>query len=389
MLLHRTLYIYEREDKAMKAKNIVISAAAAVFSLSGCAQDISHTLASESSAVEALATIETTTTSDETTTTAAEITTTTTTTIAETEPVTEETEASEADTTVSVDETAAADAGEGDSTAGEYSIYSDEYKSYPLSAEYKDFLSECVFVGDSICSGLKAYELLPANQVLAVGNVAARNIFEDWVEFKVNGEKMTLLSALVDLKPKYIVFSMGMNDVNMTSEQAFCKNYEDILSQVESFLPDAKLYVCSITPITYGESGKLFTYPENIDSFNAALKEYLDSTEKWVYVDVQHELKNTRNMLKDDYLGSPDGVHLAPGAYYAIMYQICERAVDGKIYNLEDGTFTVEGEEAGEVAVVTETPAETAASSDEFVRTAETEYEGALAGTLALSDEDF
>ncbi|MBO6093439.1 MAG: hypothetical protein J6P40_07445, partial [Oscillospiraceae bacterium] len=66
-----------------------------------------------------------------------------------------------------------------------------------------------MFVGDSICSGLKAYELLPANQVLAVGNVAARNIFEDWVEFKVNGEKMTLLPALVDLKPKYIVFSMG------------------------------------------------------------------------------------------------------------------------------------------------------------------------------------
>ncbi|MBP5604907.1 MAG: SGNH/GDSL hydrolase family protein, partial [Ruminiclostridium sp.] len=280
-------------------------------------------------------------------------------------------------------------------TIGTYTIYSDTYKDFTLPGKYKEFISKCVFVGDSICSGLKAYDILPADLVIAVGNVAARNIFEDWVQFSVHGSKMSLIPALVDLDPEYIVFSMGMNDVNITSEKGFCDNYKKILSETEALLPDAKLIVLSITPITYGESGKLFTDPENIDSFNVALKDYLDSTEKWTYVDVEHEMKNTNNMLKDNYLGSPDGVHLTPDAYYAILYQLGERMVDGMIYNF-DGTFSKEGEPdtPEETTAKTEqTTAKTSASSKTTSSTKKpkTEDNGSevpLSGTLELTDDD-
>ncbi|MBP3855561.1 MAG: hypothetical protein IK990_08135 [Ruminiclostridium sp.] len=357
---------------------------AAALTISGCAQDISHTLPPEKPAVEAIATVSTTA-SEKVTETVTETAETTTevslTTAASSEDTAEPAAGSMPEDTESVqtaETTETADGGE--NISGEYTMYSDEYKSYPLNDAYQDFLSRCVFVGDSICSGLKAYDILPSNRVVAVGNVAARNIFEDWVEFKINGEKLSLIPALVNLKPDYIVFSMGMNDVNMTSEQAFCKNYEEILSQVESFLPESKLIVCSITPITYGESGKMFTSNENIDSFNAALKEYLDSTGKWIYADVEHELKNTHNMLKDDYLGSPDGVHLAPDAYYAILYQICERMVDGKVYNF-DGSFS----QTDGVRTEQTTAAEVSVTSEEE-HTAE--LNGEFSGTLTLSDDD-
>ncbi|MBO6232408.1 MAG: SGNH/GDSL hydrolase family protein [Ruminiclostridium sp.] len=355
----------------MKINRKAVISAAAVLLLSGCAHDISKTVPTEESAVEVLATQETTTTSVTTTTTEkiTVITTTESQTTTESETTTEtaEVSVSDEDTTTAPSE-------------GTYTIYSDEYKEYPLSADYKDFLSKCVFVGDSICSGLKAYDIIPADRVCAVGNVAARNIFEDWVEFKVNGSKLPLLSALVDLKPEYIVFSMGMNDVNMTSESTFCKNYDDILSQVSSFLPDAKLIVLSITPITYGENGKLFTTNDNIDSFNTALREYLDGTGKWIYADVAHEMKNTHNMLKDNYLGSPDGVHLAPDAYYAILYQLCERVVDGKVYNF-DGTFSWTDDAIK--------PAQTTAKTKKTTEP-ETlpEHDGELSGVIELSDPD-
>ena len=356
----------------MKHRNVKLAAAvSAMLMMSGCAQDISKTLPPEVTAVEALATQST----DDTTTTTTTVTTTsaTTTTTAETttESVSEVSEDIPADTSDAAGDT---------TTAAEqvtYPMYSDEYKQYIFSDEYNDFISKCVFVGDSICSGLKAYDILPADRVAAVGNVAARNIFEDWVEFKINGSSMSLIPALVDLAPEYIVFSMGMNDVNITSEQTFCNNYENILSQVESFLPDATLIVCSVTPVTYGESGKLFTSNDNIDSFNHALKEYLDSTGKWIYADIEHDLKNTHNMLKDDYLGSPDGVHLAPDAYYAILYQICERMVDGKVYNF-DGTFSTVGGENNDRSTET---------SDDTERSAEID-EDSLSGTLNLSDSD-
>ena len=357
----------------MKARNITAAVFAASFLLSGCMQDISGSVTTEPPAVEALAKQDTTVTVTEApettvTTTSAAVTSVT----GETEETTDTSETTE----VSEDKTT-------EPSEGKYLMYSDEYKDYPLSDEYKDFISRCVFVGDSICSGLKAYDILPSDHVVAVGNIAARNIFEDWVEFKIHGDTMTLIPALVELKPEYIVFSMGMNDVNLTSEQTFCNNYDNILSQVQSFLPDSKLIVLSITPVTYGESGKLFTTNENIDSFNAALKSYLDSTGKWTYADVEHEMKNTHNMLKDNYLGSTDGVHLAPEAYYCILYQLCERMVDGKIYNL-DGSFSyTEGIKMSAVTTTTEVTTTKKDKSDD-----DEDDKPVMSGTLNISDPD-
>lgn len=364
---------------SMKVKYTGAAAILAAALLSGCATDISQTVPTSASAVEVLATKAADTTTEPTTTTTAKISITTTTT---TETTTEETAETTPESSESTEDTTSAP------SAGTYTIYSDEYKQYGFTDKYNDFLSKCVFVGDSICSGLKAYDIIPADRVCAVGNVAARNIFEDWVLFKIDGEKLPLLPALEKIKPEYIVFSMGMNDVNMTSEQGFCDNYQKILSQVESILPDSKLIVLSVTPITYGEDGRLFTLPTNIDSFNAALKDYLDSTGKWTYADVEHEMKNTNNMLKADYLGSPDGVHLAPAAYKAILYQLCERAVDGKAYQF-DGSFT----DAKAVYPIVTTAAETEPVTSKTKKTKETttapeEEEPILSGTLQLSDPD-
>ncbi len=364
----------------MRSKSVCAAAAllaAAVVAASGCAQDISGSIPAAATVNipdEVTATTAETTKKKTTTTTTEKLTVVTT---------TEETSATGTETTTEAETTKETETEPAPETQASSAAATEPapelvetYRSYPMSDAYNDFISKCVFVGDSICSGFKAYGILPPKNVLAQGNVAARSIYD--YTFKVNGDEMSILAALLNLKPEYVVFSMGMNDVNMTSEQTYCENYGELLSQVESFLPDATLIVCSITPITYGDSGKLFTKPSNIDSFNAALKEYLDASKKWIYCDITHEMKNSLNLLKSNYLGSPDGVHLAPDAYYAIMYQICERMVDGKIYNA-DGT-----------------PAETTAAettakppkSEAAVQTADDGSEDLLSGTIIISDEE-
>lgn len=344
--------------------------AAAVLSLAGCSQDISKTIPPASTTEST--TVKTTTTAAATTTTAATSATTEVTTVTQSETAedTSVTPGTEADTSDTSAETTAEEIVE-------------IYRDYVFTDEYNEFLSKCVFVGDSICSGLKAYDILPAKNVLAQGNVAARSIYD--YTFKVNGDEMSILAALLELRPEYVIFSMGMNDVNMTSEATYCENYGKLLSEVESFLPDATLIVCSITPITYGETGKLFTSPDVIDSFNAAVREYLETGDKWIYCDISHELKNSLNLLKSQYLGSPDGVHLAPDAYYAILYQICERMVDGRIYN-PDGTFTEtkETEKAAETTVNTADLIEPPADSDATV----SRTDDILSGTIILEDLD-
>ena len=88
------------------------------------------------------------------------------------------------------------------------------YSEFEFTDEDYEFLNGCVFVGDSICSGLGHYGIIPMERVIAQGNIAARNIFD--LTFSVDGCELTLISALVNANPEYIIFSMGINDVNIT-----------------------------------------------------------------------------------------------------------------------------------------------------------------------------
>lgn len=333
------------------SKRILAAVIAFIISAGSCAKDISGRTLEDAATATAASTTSAKETEAATTTRHKPVTVRITTT---TEPPVSETTEETEETTMPLDES---------------------YSSYRFTDEYNDFLSRCVFVGDSICSGLKLYDILPAKSVLAQGNVAARNIFD--FKFKLDGDELSILSALVNLKPEYIVFSMGMNDVNITSEEAFCDNYSELLKLTESFLPDAKLIVLSVTPVT---TESKFTSNENIDNFNSELKLCLDKTEKWTYVDVTRELKNSVNALKTNYNGG-DGVHLAPDAYQAILFQLCERMVDGKVYDSEGNvTFVTEA--------TTTTPKEETTATKKTKKTQKTQKTTAPETTEAEGSEN-
>lgn len=219
--------------------------------------------------------------------------------------------------TVSVATTTAPREETEDTTASAVIPMDEIYSSFEFSDDDYSFLNNCVFVGDSICSGLAHYGIIPAGRVIAQGNIAARNIFD--FTFTADGGELTLISALVNAKPDYIVFSMGINDVNITTEQEFTDNYREILTMTEGFLPEVQLIVLSITPI---DASSTFTTNEHIDSFNEALSAMAEESGRWLYVDVTGELKNEGNALKTAY-SSGDGIHLSPDAYHAVLYQLC------------------------------------------------------------------
>ena len=187
-----------------------------------------------------------------------------------------------------------------------------------LAADEEEAFAKTVFVGDSICSGFRTYGVMPANNNLAVGNVGARSIFD--YTFRVDDEEYDLITALKLVAPTFVVFSMGMNDINMTSEQDYCDNYDGIIEKVREALPDAKLFVASITPTREAPS---FTNAR-IDLFNEAIKAHLEGTDV-TYVDVNTALKDgATNSLIASYDGG-DGIHLAPEAYTVfknIVYEL-------------------------------------------------------------------
>lgn len=193
--------------------------------------------------------------------------------------------------------------------------------AYGLTAEDYAFLSDTVFVGDSICSGLRVYGILPNDSVVAKGCVAARNIFD--YTFDVRGNEFGVAYALSVLKPRYVVFSMGMNDVNMTTPETYCQNYDTLIKTIRTVLPDSMFFVSSITPIT---AESTFCTNERIDLFNQTMKQHLQGSSTG-FVDVATGLKTWSNAMSPEYNGG-DGVHLAPAAYYVCLNQLCDQLVD-------------------------------------------------------------
>lgn len=204
------------------------------------------------------------------------------------------------------------------------SIY-DEDITRSLSSEEKKFADKSLFVGDSICKGLMTYSIVSPENVFATGSVATRNFFE--MDFFYYGKNQKLADVLAEKNPQNVLFSMGMNDVNMITSEQFCENYSKIIASVLD-TTSADVYVCAITPICCN-----FTPKEKIIEFNAAIKTYIRKNYKSRvhFVDFTEPLKNKEGRLKS-YFSAGDGIHLAPEAYYAAFHELYSKAVSYGYY---------------------------------------------------------
>lgn len=190
-----------------------------------------------------------------------------------------------------------------------------------FSHDQEMFVDSCLFMGDSICSGLGIIGLV--DNCYAKAGVAARNI--DTFSFDFEGSQLEPLTLLVNSGMKNFVFMMGTNDVNIESAESFTEYYDSFLSKVEALCPDASIYVLSITPVT---EYSRFCYNYEIDEFNAALEEKISGSSSSArhYIDVSVNLKDDNGNLKAEYASAEDGVHLSREAYYNLLRAFCTGA---------------------------------------------------------------
>ncbi len=187
-----------------------------------------------------------------------------------------------------------------------------------LSESEAAFADKALFVGDSICRGFTAYNVVKTKNVYAAGSVGARNFFD--MEFQYHGKATGYDEVLEEVAPESVILSMGMNDVNMTSAQEYCENYRKIIDYTLEH-SGANVYVCAITPINSN-----FAEHSRIDAFNLAMKNYIAENfgQRVAFIDFGYLLKNGDNMLSQG-LDSGDGIHLAPECYFIAMLEICDQ----------------------------------------------------------------
>lgn len=192
-----------------------------------------------------------------------------------------------------------------------------DYAAYDISESDREFTKQSIFVGDSICRGFEAYDVVSSSYVYARGNLGARTFWDYMFYYGDNDEEIDYAELLSRTEPKFVFLSMGMNDVNMTDEDTFCENYRKIIDATLS-QSKSEVYVCAITPIC-----SEFTTNYRIDCFNLKMQDFIreNYTERVHFVDFGKHLRGKDGKLREVF-SSGDGIHLAPYAYYIALWEM-------------------------------------------------------------------
>lgn len=175
------------------------------------------------------------------------------------------------------------------------------------------YFDNCVFIGDSISVGLMAYNILTPDKVIASIGLNISKI--DSEKISTSFGKLTANEALIQKKPANIYIMLGSNGIAWMSNDSMISKYSSFIDKVKSDLPDTKIYILSIPPVTEGREVAAENPIKNsvIDAYNSELLKLANSKNVY-FVDINTALKNNLGKL-DTEKAEKDGMHFKKATY--------------------------------------------------------------------------
>lgn len=159
-----------------------------------------------------------------------------------------------------------------------------------------------IFLGDS---HTELFNL----DVFGLPDIVNRGITGDFTE-----GLLLRLNEIIRSKPKKIFIEIGTNDIiEKVKEKAICENYERIVVQVTKNVPDVKIYIQSIFPVSI--QGSFLTSNKEVNNRIVQTNENLKVLAKkyhLIYINLYDKLVQD-NSLRNDL--TSDGVHLNNEGY--------------------------------------------------------------------------
>lgn len=199
---------------------------------------------------------------------------------------------------------------------------------------WKDF-NDTVFIGDSVTLGLQKFvtekrqsetDYFGNAKFISVGSYGAATAVapagEESIHRYFNGVRTPPQDICSSYGAKKVYICLGLNDVGQFSVDEYIANYKILVENLRKAIPDVKIAIQSITPITlYVE--KQVLYNAKIDEYNESLAAFAKEA-NCAFLDIADVLKDSNGYLATS-LSSDDYCHLMPEAY--------ERWVDYLLYH--------------------------------------------------------
>ena len=191
--------------------------------------------------------------------------------------------------------------------------------------------SDVSFLGDSLTQGLQIYDTgLPGAQFCAYKGVGP-NAFVNGTSCKrADGVTEIPLDALTAQQPKAVYVLLGSNVLGRdTDYTSFLTYYRLMLDMISQALPDAKIYVQSITPVRPEVSAQANHAGLNRDRLCHINNELAAiALEKDCYfLNLWEVLADENGDLIESY-AQPDGYHIKPEGYAAWVDYLCSHTME-------------------------------------------------------------
>ena len=176
--------------------------------------------------------------------------------------------------------------------------------------KYADGEVEVAFLGDSLTDGCDVKKYYP-QYITANRGIGGET---------THGLQERIKVSLYDLKPQVAVILIGANNIDTMFD-----NYEDMLSDIRSQVPDTKIIICSLTAM-----GRDWAYKNKIAAYNNVIIKKLAEKYECEYVDLFTPLfDETEGEIYADYTN--DGVHLTHSGY-EVLASVITPAIDEALH---------------------------------------------------------
>jgi len=159
---------------------------------------------------------------------------------------------------------------------------------------------DILLLGDSIMEKSHLEHQIPNSWNLGIS--------KDWTQGLA--QRMPLYRSLS--KAGLFMVHIGINDVSLRKKSALesFAHYQDMLTHLPKDIP---VILNSVLPLGSGKE-KSQADNEKIAQFNQLIKQYADSHEGFVYLDISSQMQNEQGGLKSEY-HIYDYIHLNPAGY--------------------------------------------------------------------------
>ncbi|GED60778.1 GDSL-type esterase/lipase family protein [Brevibacillus formosus] len=171
----------------------------------------------------------------------------------------------------------------------------------------QELFDSSLFVGDSIIGGLTNDDLLPEANVMGGLGATVQSTLDN-------------VEEIMSRKPSHVFLSMGQNDLGEPLEEAtetFIQKYTRLVDRIRELLPEARVYMLSITPVDAASPFGASMNPQ-IETFNTALQKM--AKEKGIdYIDLAPIFQQHKIQYDED------GSHFKNAFYPILLGYLKER----------------------------------------------------------------